>query len=81
MTWDSETSSEFDSAYKKNKELHSLFKFGMALVLESDDPRNLPLTAVFPGNRDYVMLNLQETHCLIFMIKHDPDEIEFIECR
>ena len=81
MTWKSETGDNFDNMYSKNPELHSLYKFAMALVLESDSPQNLPLMINNPAKKNYFMQNLQDTHCLIFRVDENSQTIEFVYCR
>lgn len=81
MTWLSEVGPDFEILYNKNPELHSLYKYAMALILESNDPRQLPLTISMPVKPNYFMMNLQETHCIIFRIEEQMNTIEFIFCN
>ena len=80
MTWKSELGDDFKTPYS-NVEIHDLIDFGINLIIESQDPSQLPLTAQFPARNEDVFMNLQNTHCIIFRIHWSDNKIEFIYCR
>jgi hypothetical protein len=81
MTWKSKLDLDFEKSYLENEGLQSLYKFAMALILESKHPSTLPLTVFNPSKPNYCMINLQETHCLIYKIEEDSNKIEFLFCN
>ena len=80
MTWKSKKGSDFNDQYKTNTNLHELFDFAITLVLESNDPKTLSLTIECPSSTDKCMINLQNTHAIIYKIHSSSNEIEFIFC-
>ena len=81
MTWKSKLGKDFEDLYNNNSESKSLFDFAIALILHSKDPRGLPLTIPCPSSPNNCMLNLQNTHAIIFRIDYDTNGIEFIFCN
>ena len=80
MTWNSNKGSDFNDRYKNCKGQQELFDFAIALILESNDPKTLPLTLECPSSTDKCMMNLQNTHAIIYRIRSSSNEIEFIWC-
>ena len=80
MTWKGTRGSDFKNQYKNNTNQQGLIDFAIALVLESNDPKTLPLTIECPSSTDKCMLNLQNTHAIIYRIHSNSNEIEFIFC-
>jgi len=81
LTWKIQRGSDFKSQYKNHVDQQELFDFAIALILESNDPRTLPLTITCPNDINKCMVNLQNTHAIIIRIHTDSNEIEFIFCN
>jgi len=80
LTWNSQKGSDFNIQYVDCKDQHELFDFAIALLLESIDPKTLPLTIECPSSTDKCMVNLQNNHAIIYRIHSNSNEIEFIYC-
>ena len=80
MTWKSKLWPAFELTYDTNSNLQELFDLGINIILESEDPGELPLTARWPGTDNHVMMNLQNNHFIIIQICYDENTVEFIHC-
>ena len=80
--WKIKTNEEFLKKFKKiGGSAQLLLKFAMEIILESDDPKKLPLTLKCPSNPDKCLLKLPDLHCIIFSIHRKEKMIEFIHCN
>lgn len=82
MTWKIKSNTDFQKEYnKQDDKVQLLLDFAMDLIIESDDPKKLPLTLKCPSNEDKCFLKLPQLHAIIFQMHRSTRKVEFLNCQ